>query len=150
MIKSLRKRHWQIWRGMAILLPVGMICAWLVVPKPVRDHVWQPASSVALPVIIKSVKNENYTVGLRTNHDRSAWQLEWINREPLTSPSALIYELPPSDTSQHFENAGLIGRLDARGVYHFTLKKDSANTPRQFVLYDIIHHQVIDRINFKP
>ncbi len=148
MIKPLRKRHLQIWTGIAVLLPVGMICAWLIVPKPVKDHLWQPASTMALPVIIKSVKKENYTVNLRTSNDCSAIQLEWINQEALTSPSALIYELSQSDTGQHIENADLIGRLDSRGIYHFALKKESADTPVQFVLYDIIHHQIIDRINF--
>ena len=148
MIKPLRKRHLQIWTGIAILLPVGMICAWLVVPKPVKDHLWQPASTVALPVIIKSVKKENYTINLRTNKDRSSTQLEWINQSALTSPSALIYELSQSDTGRHIENAWLIGRIDSRGVYHFALKKEAGDEPVQFVLYDIIHHRVIDRINF--
>jgi hypothetical protein len=144
----LRKRHLQIWTGIAVLLPVGMVCAWLVVPKPVRDHLLQPASTGALPVVMKSISKENYAVSLRTNNDRSALQLEWINLTALTSPSAIIYELSPSDRGQLVENAGLIGRIDSRGVYHFALKKEAADTPVQFVLYDIIHHQVIDHINF--
>ena len=146
MIKPLRKRHLQIWRAIAVLLPVGMICAWLVVPKPVKDHLWQPASTAALPVVVKSVKKENYTVNLRTNNDRSATQLEWISQSPLTAPSAIIYQTSPSDTSHLIDHADIIGRLDARGVYHFAIKNGTA--PVQFVLYDIIHHQVIDRINF--
>ena len=148
MIKPLRKKHLQIWTGIAVLLPVGMICAWLVVPKPVKDHLWQPASTSALPVIIKSVNKENYIVNLRSNNDRSAIQLEWINQSALTSPSAIIYELSPTEKEQPIENADLIGRIDSRGVYHFALKKESADTPVRFVLYDIIHHQIIDRINF--
>lgn len=148
MIKPLRKRHLQIWTGIAILLPVGMICAWLSVPKPVKNHLWQPSSTVALPVVIKSLYKENYTVSLRTNNDHSAFQLEWINQLALTSPSAIIYQLSPADNGQHIENADLIGRIDPRGTYHFNLKKDSSNFPIRFVLYDIIHHQVIDRINF--
>jgi hypothetical protein len=148
MIRSLRKRHLQIWTAIAVLLPVGMISAWLVVPKPVKDHLWQPAASVALPVVIKSLNKENYIVSLRTSNDRSALQLEWINQSALTSPTAIIYELSPDDKEQHMENADLIGRIDARGIYHFALKKQAAGMPLQFVLYDIIHHQVIDRINF--
>ena len=148
MIKPLRKKHLQIWTGIAVLLPVGMICAWLVVPKPVKDHLWQPASTLALPVIIKSVNKENYIVNLRSNNNRSAIQLEWINQSALTSPSAIIYELSPTEKEQPIENADLIGRIDSRGVYHFALKKESADTPVRFVLYDIIHHQIIDRINF--
>src|ERR1700749_3452681 len=148
MIRPLRKRHLQIWTAIAVLLPVGMICAWLVVPKPVKDHLWQPESTVALPVVIKSVEKENYTVNLRTNRDRSATQLEWINQSALTSPSAIIYELSHPDTGRDIENADLIGRIDSRGVYHFTLKQEARDKPARFVLYDIIHHQVIDRINF--
>lgn len=140
----------RIWTAIAVLLPVGMICAWLVVPKPVKDYLWQPSSTLALPVVIKSINRENYTVSLRTNNDRSALQLEWINQLPLTSPSAIIYELYPGDKDEHMENADLIGRIDSRGTYHFSLKKDSAQIPMQFVLYDIIHHQVVDRISFQP
>jgi hypothetical protein len=87
MIKPLRRKHLQIWTGIAVLLPVGMVCAWLVVPKPVKDHLWQPASAVTLPVILKSMKRENYTVSLRTNNDHSSLQLEWINQ----SASDTIY-----------------------------------------------------------
>src|SRR5450432_1017880 len=148
MIKPLRKRHLQIWTGIAVLLPVGMICAWLVIPKPVRDHLWQPASTLQLPVILKSVARDKYNACLRTNSDSSALQLEWINKEAFISPTAIIYELASSDTALHIETAELIGRIDSRGVYRFALKKDSANNNPYFVLYDIIHHQVIDRINF--
>lgn len=148
MIRALRKRHRQIWIAIAVLLPVGMISAWLVVPKPVRDHLWQPASSFPLPVVLKSVTKDPYDVSLRTNGDRSALQLEWINKQALTAPSAIIYELPASDDSLPIERDEPIGRIDARGMYHFPLKKDSANPLPHFILYDIIHHQVIDRINF--
>ena len=148
MIKPLRKRHLQIWAGISVLLPIGMICAWLVVPKPVRDHLLQPAPTLQLPVILKSVTRDNYNVSLRASRDSSVLQLEWINKEALTSPSAIIYELAPSDTVQHIETAELVGRVDSRGTYRFALKKDSLNSLAHFVLYDIIHHQVIDRINF--
>jgi hypothetical protein len=148
MIKTLRKRHFQIWSGMAVLLPVGMICAWLVVPKPVKDPLWQPVSAPALPVVIKSQKRENDVISLRTNYDHTSFQLEWNNQLALTSPSAIIYELSPAGKDEHLENADLIGRIDSRGIYHFSLKKEGIDFHRRFVVYDIIHHQVIDRINF--
>jgi hypothetical protein len=148
MIKPLRKRHLQIWMVIAVLLPVGMICAWLVVPKPVKDHLWQPSSTVALPVLLKSKTGGNYRVSLRTNNERSALQLEWENLSAIISPSAIIYELSPTDNDQHIEDADLIGRIDSRGVYHFALKNGVKDSPVRFVLYDIIHHQIIDRINF--
>jgi hypothetical protein len=38
MIKSLRKRHVQVWMAWAILLPVGIMVSWLSIPKqPVQS-----------------------------------------------------------------------------------------------------------------
>jgi hypothetical protein len=148
MIKPLRKRHLQIWTIIGVLLPIGIICAWLVVPKQVRDNLLQPAHSAALPVLIKSIVKDNYEINLRTGKDSSALQLEWINKSALTAPSAIIYKLNPPDTGINIDKADLIGRIDSRGIYHFALKSDSGSRKPQFVLYDIIHHQVIDQINF--
>ena len=146
MIKPLRKRHLQIWIGLAVLLPVGIISAWLVVPKPVRDRLLQPASTQALPVLLKNIDKANYSANLRTSADTSVLQLEWINKKQLIVPSALIYQV--SNEQKDIQNANIIGRIDAQGTYHFPLKKDSANRNMQFVLYDIIHHKIIDLINF--
>jgi hypothetical protein len=148
MIKPLRKRHVQIWYTLAVFIPIGIISAWLVVPKPVRDHLLNPVPASALPVIIKTVSTDNYTVSLRRAADWSAMQLEWINQSPLTAPSALIYETRPGQELRGPEGAALIGRINSRGSYHFPLEKDSTNEHRSFMLYDIIHHRVIDRINF--
>ena len=53
MIKPLRKRHVQIWYALAVLIPLGIIGAWLVVPEPVKDRLLNPAPSSALPAINK-------------------------------------------------------------------------------------------------
>ncbi len=148
MIKPLRKRHLQIWYSLAILIPVGIISAWLVVPNSVRDKILNPATSVALPLLIKTVSKDAYTVSLRRMEDSSALQLEWVNRSALTTPSAIIYEIYPQKGINGPEGAALIGRIDSRGSYHFPLEKDSSNIHASFILYDIIHHRVIDRINF--
>lgn len=147
MIKPLRKRHLQIWYSLAILIPLGIISAWLVVPKPIQDRLLNPVNSNALPVLIKSVTKDAYTVSLRRKEDWSAFQLEWINHSPLTAPSAIIYETFPEKGISGPEGAALIGRIDSRGIYHFSLGKHSTNHA-SFLLYDIIHHRVIDRINF--
>jgi hypothetical protein len=148
MIKALRKRHIQIWYALAVLIPMGIISAWLVIPKPIRDHLRHPGHSQALPVIIKTVTKEAYSVSLRRAADGSALQLEWINHEPLTAPSALIYEPFPEKGISGLDGAALIGRIDARGIYHFALEKKSWGEHASFILYDIIHHHIIDRINF--
>ena len=146
MIKSLRKRHLQIWLTLAVLLPVGIVSAWLAVPQPVKEHLLQPASAQALPIMLKTTEKPNYTVNLRSSADTSSLQLEWINKSASTAPSAIIYKIPEQNSK--IEQAEIIGRIDSRGIYHFPLKKDRAGESMHFVLYDIIHHRIIDLINF--
>jgi hypothetical protein len=148
MIKPLRKRHVQIWCTLAVLIPLGIISAWLVVPAPVKDKLLNPVPSEAFHLLIKSISKDTYTVSLRRMEDSSALQLEWINHSVLTAPSAIIYEIYPQKGITGVEGAALIGRIDARGTYHFPLEKDSSNIHASFILYDIIHHREIDRINF--
>ena len=144
MIKPLRKRHLQIWSVLAVLIPVGIIGALIVRPKPANDKTLQPSSTEALPVIIKKIEKENYTVSLRGNN-QNATQLEWINKTVLTFPTATIYKTVSGNKG--IAGAELIGRIEARGTYHFALKPDSANN-YYFILYDFIKQQVIDSINF--
>jgi hypothetical protein len=42
MIKTLRKRHLQIWILWAILLPFGIIVAYMSMPKKVTQELLQP------------------------------------------------------------------------------------------------------------
>jgi hypothetical protein len=146
MIKTLRKRHLQIWLVLSFLLPFGIISAWLVVPKPQADHLLQPSLSASLPVVLKTIERNNYKASLRCSADTSDLQLEWINKSALTTPSAIIYKTESKETKP--EDADIIGRINERGTYHFALKKNKAAFEFHFVLYDIIHHQIIDRINF--
>jgi hypothetical protein len=150
MIKPLRKRHLQVWSALLLLIPLGIISALLVRPSPVKDDLLQPGSTEALPVVIKTIEKENYTVTLRSD-DQTATQLEWINKSVLTFPTAVIYKTSLNRTFKSFnpENAELIGRIEARGTYHFPLKPDSTNN-NYFILYDFIHQQIIDSINFQP
>jgi hypothetical protein len=145
MIKPLRKRHLQIWLALSVLLPVGIISAWFVVPKPVKDKLLQPALVNALPVVLKSLPQRNPSVTIRANSDTSALQLEWINAKELTYPSALIYQV--KDSNSNMESGNIIGRMDVRGAYRFPLKKDSTINGFHFIVYDIIHHKIIQRIN---
>ena len=147
MVKQLRKRHLQIWTILLFGLPAIIISGWLAVKKPVTaQSLLQPASPEALPVIVKSIDKENYIVSLRTNSERTARQLEWINKSAITTPSALIYKLT-TDNNGNMSDYEIIGRIDSRGSYHFALKNDSL-TGNCFILYDFIQHQIIDSINF--
>lgn len=144
MIKSLRKRHLQIWSTLMVLLPAGIISARLATPKAATNTLLQPATAAAYPFIIKTAQNKNYTVNIRKDKD-SSYQLEWINKQILSVPTCTIYSVP--EGSGDTKNGQLIGRIEAMVTYHFILPAD-ASSIRELLLYDFIHGQVIDRIHF--
>lgn len=153
MIKSLRKRHRQIWMAWAVLLPAGIVFAWLAIPNQSPVKLLQPASTELLPVIIKSGYANDYNINIRGNKENTAWQLEWKNKTVLMVPSAVIYRIPNGGTFETFktEQAELIGRIEAMGDYVFPLKLDSTGLQHlQFILYDFIHEKKIDSINLLP
>lgn len=140
MMKPLRKRHLQIWTAWAVLLPVIIIVGYIAIPKKVTSELLQKDNSNALPVVINSVNHNNYVVSLRSNNNKSQMQLEWVNTEVSSISSALIYrEAKPENE--------LLGRVEAKGKYYFPLQKDSTGNYK-FILYDIIHKEVIDSIKF--
>ena len=149
MIKPLRKRHLQIWTVLAALLPIGIILSWLVIPNPVPVKLLNRVTTELLPVIKHKKDNDQYCVNIRTNNDNTAWQLEWKNKMPLTVPSAVIYKT--TGNSANIKNGQLLGRIEAIGNYVFALPADPA-IPDQLhlTLYDFIHQQIIDSINFQP
>lgn len=149
MIRSLRRRHLQVWLLWAFLLPAGVISAWWVIPKNPRTSVWQPGAAAVLPVVTATADQPAYTVRLRCTTDSSRWQLEWINKTILTVPSAVIYRSQPGNTD--IRQAVLIGRIEATGHYVFDLgteKRNDGDATAQWFLYDFIHQQVIDTIKF--
>jgi len=149
MIRPLRKRHLQIWMVLAVLLPAGIILSWLVIPNPVPAKLLSPMATELLPVIKHKRDNDQYCINIRTNIDNTAWQLEWKNKMPLTVPSAVIYKT--TGTSAEIKNGQLVGRIEARGNYVFSLPADPAIADRlHLTLYDFIHQQIIDSINFQP
>lgn len=149
MIKKLRKRHLQVWMTLAILLPAGIFIAWMSIPQRLKDTLLQPAPVKALPNVLASKENDNYTVRIRSNNDTSQLQLEWINKKTLTFPTATIYQLPINDTN--IIHGKLVGRIEARGNYYFNVDasfKKQEQSLYHLVLYDFIHQQIIDTITF--
>jgi hypothetical protein len=55
MIKSLRKRHLQIWILWAVLLPLGIVTAWMAVPKKVTQQLLQEPASKASTFQLRSI-----------------------------------------------------------------------------------------------
>ena len=141
MIRPLRKRHLQVWSLWAVLLPLGIIGAALSRKNIPADDSLEQAFINEFPVLIKEKISEGYIVRLRRDGSYSI-QLAWTNKKPLEVPTAAIY-LADSDTAS-INAAQYIGRIEGRGNYYFNLPSSSAHN---FILYDFIHQQIIDRIN---
>jgi len=144
MIRPLRRIHLRTWSLFAVLLPVGIISAWLSVPSLPAYKLFQPVQAEPLPVVVRTIKTEDHIINLRSDASHHSYQLEWINITALSAPSALIYR---TKNNGDVENAEIIGRIDPRGLYRFSLKNDTTGNSH-FVVYDIIHHRVIEKINF--
>lgn len=142
MTKQLRRRHLQCWLLLLPILPLTIISARLVTPKPAIDNLLQPVSTNALPLVTQTFRKETYTINIRNGND-STQQIEWINNSVLTVPTALIYLT--SKGSKTIEHGEMLGRIEARGVYRFPMKPGHVE---QLLLYDFIHQQIIDTINF--
>jgi hypothetical protein len=147
MIRSLRKRHRQVWMAWAILLPLGIIFSWLVIPDQLPVKLLQEHTIPLLPAVVGQKDLSDYTVTLRTDRENDQWQLQWSNKTVLAVPSAVIYSV--TDSKQPITNNELIGRIEARGEYVFSLRSGlKDNVHPEFVLYDFIHEKIIDKIIF--
>jgi hypothetical protein len=141
MNKQLRKRHRIVWLFISITLPVMLLISWLLIPQlePVKAiSINQPAP---LPVILKTNKYPHYEVELQTNSNGDL-QIEWWSKAALRIPTAAIYQLKNNGQQVY------IGRIEGRGHYRFPLQKDSSSKEIHLQLYDFIHEQLIDTLNF--
>ena len=150
MIKTLRKRHLQVWTIISVLMPLAIICAVIVVPSNVTNKSLKPAGAAALPLVLKTINKYGYTVNLRASADTALLQLEWTNKNILTHPTALVYQVPSfeTDIDSGGESTLVIGRIASQGTYLFPLGKYVEGKAQYFVIYDIIHHQKIDSLTF--
>jgi hypothetical protein len=149
MIKLLRKKHWQIWMAWAVLLPLGILFAWLIIPNQPPVKLLSTETEALLPEVIRTADKKDYLLTVRSNKEKTHWQLEWKSKTVLTVPSAVIYRTINSNTG--ITKQQLIGRIEARRDYVFVLPDDSSGYKQlQLILYDFIHQRTIDSINFLP
>jgi hypothetical protein len=147
MIKTLRRRHLQIWYLLAFLLPLCVVVAWMAVPEKPVNTLLQPSLSASILKLAQSIEKKNYTINIRCTENRDNCQLEYINRHALTIPSLLIYIMKPG--AQTIDEHDLLGRIESRGSYYFPLPAAGGNEATGFILYDFIHQRIIDTIVFK-
>jgi hypothetical protein len=149
MTKPLRKRHLYMWLVLGLLLPPGILSAWLARPaKPIDALQVQPAGS-AYTQVVDSVRTEKYIARMRCSENNAGCQLEYINRLALEVPSVLLYRMRPG--AVNIDGHELLGRIGPKGSYYFAIpvaQPGNQEQRRQFILYDFIHQQVIDTIKF--
>jgi len=164
MIRPLRKRHLQIWILWAILIPVGIIVAWMAVPNKVTQDFNRisnsaptlPQQTIERDTIIASIDKKDYRVNIlmpKTIVGEIRWEyklkLEFINKKTLRTPSLLIYEV--TAPGENIDKQELLGRIENKATQYFQFKiQDIISLHKeQFILYDIITKQTIDSINIK-
>ena len=136
----------QIWIAWAVLLPVGIAVAYTSVKKNATIQLLQPPAGTGLPVVIKSVDNERYSIALLGNTDSTQLQLQWVNKKVVTVPTTAIYKVL-ANTSD-ISGAVLLGRIEAQGTYYFPVDSGFLRQKPDLVVYDFIHNKVLETIKF--
>lgn len=139
MIKPLRTAHRRVWTLLALLLPAGILLAWLAIPNDVPVKLLKDEVT-PLPVTVRTAETNNATVVLRSNEQRTAWQLEWRNKMVLQVPSAVIYYLRGNSRQQ-------VGRIEAGKDHLFAFSPPLADpSSLNLIVYDFIHERIIDSL----
>jgi len=155
MIRSLRKRHLQIWILWAVLLPVGIIAAYMSVPKKVTQELLQELPTNKGVIVVEKGELPGFSFRLLSDslQQSSNLYLEFRQKKDLTTPSLLIYQIiTPGE--KELDKQLLLGRVDSKGSHLFSLDKRFTdwNTRKwygykaKFLLYDFIRKNVIDSI----
>ncbi len=163
MIKSQRKRHLQIWTLWGVLIPVGIIVAWMAVPKKVTQELLQKVAPASTYHSIASVEKENYKMNILvpnsvTIKHPTGWEYElnvqFINKKESSTNSLLLYKVIDL-SDNNIDKQELLGRIESKGTQEFRLKffdlrvtNNKFDYRDKFLLYDIMKKQVVDSINF--
>jgi len=149
MIKQLRKRHLQIWVLWAVLIPVGIIVAWMALPKKVTQELLQKEIIRTNDDTIAFIDKGNYAINILLDWSKAnkipllqplyyekdkpeylpnymdslknEFRLEFINKNGLTASSLLIYQITDSTTND-LDKQELLGRIGGKGSQYFHLE----------------------------
>ena len=155
MIKQLRKRHLQIWALWAVLIPVGIIVAWMAVPKKVTQELLQEPKTKKGVVVIANGDLNDYSFRILTDSlpKSSTMYLEFTQKKELKAPSLLIYQVVTPD-GKDLNKQLLLGRIGSKGLQLFALDPRFTDWnvrkwygyQAKFVLYDFASKNVMDSI----
>lgn len=147
MIHSLRKRHRYTWIGLAFLLPIGFVLAFISIPEKIVDsNGLDFGQAEALVDVVKSKDGNTFNVKLRTGADKGMQQIEVEVVQPLKSAAASVYL--HSQALDQPNGGQLIGQLGPKGVYRFDLDTlQSKFSTVHLLIYDHIKGQAIEQIS---
>ena len=150
MVPELRKRHKWMWLILTILLPMGFITAYSLIPQSQEVINEQLPASKPIPLSkIASIQNTpQFDVSLREDANLGMKQVEVIVKERLNRPSTHLYLSDKS--SREINDAQFLGVLGAQGAYRFNLNP-AATYPNAFVVlfYDKIEGKIYEEVQLK-
>jgi hypothetical protein len=140
---------------LAILLPVGIIFAWMAVPKKVTQELLQEPQTNKGVIVIDKGDPGDFSFRILTDSlpESSNMYLEFTQKKELKTPSRLIYQVVTSD-EKDLDKQLLLGRIGSKGSQLFALDPRFTNWnvrkwygyKAKFVLYDFGSKNVIDSI----
>ena len=156
MIKKLRRRHLQIWILWAVLLPVGIVVAYVSVPKKVNQSLYQPPNPEKIIIAERATDKYILRVCVDSNVKSEKLYLEFINANGGQVPPILIYHFfYPNE--KDIDKQILIGRVEDLESQTFPLQSPQNNWDLRnmrgyvatFLLYNFLENRVVDTVNMK-
>ncbi|MGB0929321.1 MAG: hypothetical protein ACPGVB_01000 [Chitinophagales bacterium] len=150
MIPKLRRRHKWMWLILMILLPMGFIIAYSLIPESQELVNKQLPASKPIPLakIVSIQKTPQFDVSLREDVNLGLKQIEVRVKQTLTRPSTHLYV--SDKTSKEIEEALFLGILETKGAYRFNLNP-AITYQNAFVLlfYDKIAGEIYEEVQLK-
>ncbi len=150
MVPELRKRHKWMWLVLTILLPLGFITAYSLIPESqeLRNKQLPATKPIPLTKIVSIRQTPQFDVSLREDNGLGLKQIEVTLKETLTRPSTHLYLSDKSSTG--IENAQFLGVVTTRGSYRFNLNPSMTYQSAFVVIfYDKIAEQVYEEVQLK-
>ncbi|MEZ4886920.1 MAG: hypothetical protein R3E32_19480 [Chitinophagales bacterium] len=150
MIPELRKRHKWMWLVLTVLLPLGFITAYSLIPtSQVMVNQNFPATlPIPLAKIVSIRNTPQFDIQLREDNVLGLKQIEVVVKNALTRPSTHLYVSDKS--SKKVNDVLFLGILESKGTYRFNLNP-SMTYQKTFILlfYDKIAGEVYLEVQLK-
>ena len=138
MIAKLRKRHFQLWAVIALILPILIILAYTNVREIETDD-FELAQPAAFSDVIANSQGEYTLLNLRKQG--TEYQLEAVISKPIQAANTMV--------QMKSEKGDIIlGRLGSKGLYRFAIPEGVVISDElQISIFDQIKKMEIEKIN---